>query len=209
MFVDFHDDIEMHRGGDLPHWEQDGKIQYVTFRLGDSLPQSRIADLKEAIENFKNRNPEPWDEATKQKYWRIIGPVEERLLDQGYGSCVLKYPHLRQFLIDALAFKNMENYRILSYVIMPNHVHILLQVFPGRKLSNILHSVKRFAAREINKCLNRSGGLWLDESFDRLVRSKDHLEYNLVYIRNNPKYIREGEYFVWRDEEFINQILQG
>ncbi len=29
----------------LPHWRQDGATYFVTFRLGDSLAQSRIHEL--------------------------------------------------------------------------------------------------------------------------------------------------------------------
>lgn len=36
----------------LPHWRQDGATYFVTFRLGDSLPQSKLRELKRIKEQW-------------------------------------------------------------------------------------------------------------------------------------------------------------
>jgi len=74
---------------------------------------------------------------------------------------------------------------------MPDHVHLLLKpvVFESDddfSLSKILQGIKGFSAREINKSRGRKGALWLDESYDRIIRDYDEYLEKWNYIRDNP-----------------------
>lgn len=52
---------EIHRyGRDLPHWEQEESMQFVTFRLRDSLPASRVGQWKEERKIWMGHHPLPW-----------------------------------------------------------------------------------------------------------------------------------------------------
>ena len=53
-------------------------------------------------------------------------------------------------------------------------------------LPQILHSWKSFCANQINKITGSRGAVWHQESFDRIVRSPDHLARIQAYIRDNP-----------------------
>ena len=71
-------------------------------------------------------------------------------------------------------------------VIMPDHVHAIFRITDGSTLGQILHSVKSFSSNEINKLLSRSGPLWLDESFDHIIRHGNEWEEKAEYVRQNP-----------------------
>src|SRR5437764_14969303 len=73
---------------------------------------------------------------------------------------------------------------------MPNHVHILVKPLGGNSISDILHSWKSFTANAVNRELNRSGPLWMEESFDTIVRNAEHLNACRDYIAQNPKKAR-------------------
>jgi REP element-mobilizing transposase RayT len=80
-------------------------------------------------------------------------------------------------------------------VVMPNHVHLAftpLRDANGNefRLAEILHALKSYTAHEINKRLKRKGHVWLDESFDHVLRSDESLEARIEYIRQNP--VRRG-----------------
>jgi len=61
---------------------------------------------------------------------------------------------------------------------MPNHLHLILWPTPDQVLSEILRSRKRYAARQANPLLGRTGGSFREhESYDHWIRR---------YIRNNP-----------------------
>ena len=206
MFLDKNAEIEMKTGGNLPHWHQCGKVQFVTFRLADSLPTTVLRTLNEAVTEFKQRHAEPWDMDTRRQYWKLIGPMEERLLSNSHGSCVLRHSNIRTIVSDALKFNAGIAYDLLAYVIMPNHVHLLIRPYDSVTLSRIMHSIKRFSANRINKALHRSGMLWMPESYDRIVRSADELRHYVDYIRKNPKYLRYDEFELFVNDNFSEYI---
>ena len=176
---------------------QDETMQFVTFRLADSLPKSVCEDLYERVELFKSSHPEPWDNLTKQLYWKEFGPLQQKYLDNGYGACWLKYPECRKILIEAIAYKDNIDYIVDSYVIMPNHVHILFQPLGIKKTEDILHSIKRHSARYINKHVGRSGRFWMKESFDRMVRGIDDHKRHQHYILANPRFLPDGWFAIY------------
>ncbi len=85
--------------------------------------------------------------------------------------------------------KRLNNY---AFCIMPNHVHWVFKVLEKDEngepvyLQDILYSIKRFSANQINKHLNRSGALWQKESFDTTIRDHTHLYNSIEYTLNNP-----------------------
>ena len=104
----------------------------------------------------------------------------------GFGSCFLKNVKIAQIVQDALLFWDNKKYKLLAWVIMPNHVHLLLLPKEGFKVSEILHSIKSFTANQANKILQRKGEFWQHESFDRFIRNYEHFERTVSYIENNP-----------------------
>ena len=197
MFFDPNEEVQINTSGILPHWHQDGKMQYVTFRLADSLPKSVCQDLHERVSQFKKTHPEPWDEIVKQLYWKEIGPMQHRLLDNGYGSCILRNRECRKVLVDTIAYRDDIDYKVISYVIMPNHVHMLILPLAKCKLNYILNSIKKFSAKKINHIIGKTGPLWMKESFDRIVRNEDSYKHYYNYIIANPRYLSPSDYTLY------------
>lgn len=197
MFFDPHEEVDISVSGKLPHWHQKGKLQYVTFRLADSLPKSKCQELQERITQFREKHPEPWDAQTKLLYWKEIGPMQHKLLDNGYGSCILRNLECRQIVSDAISYKDNVNYKIISYVIMPNHVHMLILPLGENKIKDIIHSIKRYSAFQINKKIGRKGQLWMRESFDRLVRNEDTYKHYYNYIIANPRFLPASDFTLY------------
>ncbi|MDE5794040.1 MAG: transposase [Muribaculaceae bacterium] len=201
MYLDKYKDIEQCYGGNLPHMHQDGTTQYVTFRLADSLPATKIQELNDLISQFKKANPEPWDQETQIDYWKMIGPKSERLLHNGYGNCLLRFPEVRKILIDSISYYDEKKYIVYAYIIMPNHVHMLIRPLGKYKIRDILHGIKGFSGFGINKLTCSHGEFWMRESFDRLVRSEAAYEHYMRYIISNPRNLREGEFALYVREE--------
>jgi len=98
---------------------------------------------------------------------------------------------LRVLVLNACRYFDGHRFTLWAGVVMPDHVHLLLRPderAPGEwwPLSSVLHSIKSFASNQINKRLNRSGSVWLDESFDRIVRDEQEFLEKWNYIRMNP-----------------------
>jgi len=93
-------------------------------------------------------------------------------------------------VVDTLKLFDSQRYELLAWCVMPNHVHVVLQLFPGVQLSTVVHSWKSFTAKQANRILNRSGTFWQREYYDRLMRDGNELDRAIAYVANNP--IRAG-----------------
>jgi primosomal protein N' len=99
--------------------------------------------------------------------------------------------------LEACHFWHGNKIKCYAACVMPDHVHLLIQPLPVQEaekegvhpLSEILHSIKSFSAHEVNKAMKRSGPVWMDESFDRMIRSEADLHKTWDYIWNNPRRI--------------------
>ncbi|XAM01134.1 class I tRNA ligase family protein [Phycisphaeraceae bacterium D3-23] len=97
----------------------------------------------------------------------------------------------RKIALDAAMHWHGERMDLHAAVVMPDHVHLLLTPYMAdegnwHSLSALLHSIKSFSANQINRVRGATGSLWLDESFDRIVRDEDEFYEKWNYIRNNP-----------------------
>ena len=165
----------------LPHWRQDGATYFVTFRLADSLPNEvyiRWKQEREAAVRAAGAASEPVMEKFREQM--------ESQLDDAHGACWLKNPDVADMVENALRHFDGERYVLGRYVIMPNHVHLVVRPLMEHKLSDIIHAWKSFTAHEANQLLGREGEFWQDESFDHIVRNEASLEKFGRYIQENP-----------------------
>jgi REP element-mobilizing transposase RayT len=87
---------------------------------------------------------------------------------------------------------------------MPDHVHVILQPIEidgtVEPLGNIVGDIKRYTAHKINDILGRKGSLWLDESYDRIIRDDEEYRRISRYIFENPVkagLVEHGEDWKW------------
>ena len=123
----------------LPHYNADHKYQMITYRLADSLPQNLRPKLG-SPQDFAGKN---LSEPQKRKR-------TEETLDKGYGSCLLGIGEVAQAQINNWKHFDGVKYDLVSYVIMPNHVHILIKTKPDYQLSKIVWGWKTFVSKYVN-----------------------------------------------------------
>ena len=175
----------------LPHWQQDNTLVFVTWRLADSLPQTKLLEIEETQRTFLSSHPEPWDDATRLLHRKHVSLECEAFLDTGHGACFLQAEQMRDSVESALHHFDGTRYRLHAFVVMPNHVHVLFEALPGHPQDKILHTWKSYSANVINEALSRQGPLWQDESWDRLIRNEAHYRNCVQYIQsNNPRIAR-------------------
>lgn len=186
LFFDEHTELDItHR--DRPHWKQAGKVHFVTWRLADSLPQAKLRELeldREAwLRKYGGADVRSLDPGVRREYYRLFHERVERWLDAGVGTCVLRQPGPKKEMIDTLHHFVGSRYRLGTFAVAGNHVHVLVVPNEGVDLSSITHSWKSYSAKSINKLLGRTGQLWKEECFDHIVRSEASFWKFDKYIR--------------------------
>jgi UDP-N-acetylenolpyruvoylglucosamine reductase len=92
----------------------------------------------------------------------------------------------RDIVVACLRYYKDQQYRLLAYVVMDDHVHVIVDLLPGFELHQVVKSWKGVSARRINQAHGTIGSLWQDETWDRIVRTEEELYEKLHYILNNP-----------------------
>lgn len=159
-----------HENGYLPHRDEPGLVQFVTFRLADAFPEELRDEWESllAIETDRERQLEL-----------------EAYLDKGRGECVLRRSDIAKLVEDSLRFRHGVQYDLRAWAIMPNHVHVLFQV-QDVPMSQLVDAWKGYTAKEANKILGRKGRFWQDGYWDTYMRGGDHEVRTRRYIETNP-----------------------
>lgn len=118
-----------HSRGYLPHFESAEVVQHVTYHLADSLPTSVLERFEAELKST------PLEKRDSERRKRL-----EAWLDAGHGSCVLRHSRIAAGVQDAILYFDAQRYRLFAWVVMPNHVHVLLRVINGWTLARVLDS---------------------------------------------------------------------
>jgi REP element-mobilizing transposase RayT len=88
----------------------------------------------------------------------------------------------------AMAIRHFDSlrYRLHAYVVMNDHVHVLVELLADYRLEQVIYSWKSYTANLIQREFGRQGGIWQEEYFDRVVRDDEEYAQKRDYILNNP-----------------------
>ena len=159
-----------HSRGYLPHFDMPGLVQFINYRLDDAMPaglRQEWAALLEIDDELKRRT-------------KIMD-----YLDRGCGSCLFRDHHAAGVVEENWLHFDGKNYRLLAWVVMPNHVHLLVEIWQTPQ-SQLIKDWKGYTARRINRLLGRRGKLWQDDYWDRYIRDELHFRKVVHYIESNP-----------------------
>ncbi len=155
----------------LPHCDIPGAPVHVTFRAGDSVPLEVIRGWQYELQH------RPQAESA-----RVLRRRVDKYLDKGVGSCPLRLESSARLVETALLHFNREKYDLHAWVVMPNHVHVLLTPAEGHPLYRTVQSWKSFTSRRFGG----QGQLWQPDFFDRQIRSEHHMARTMMYIEFQP-----------------------
>jgi putative transposase len=125
----------------LPHWHPEGRAIFVTWRLYGSLPEHIIVQIRQS------------EDRSGRQFARV-----EALLDKAvFGPLWLERPEIASDVQACIlkGSRELQQYALLAYVIMPNHVHLLVE--PRLPLRRIMSGIKGTSAFHANRILRRSG----------------------------------------------------
>ena len=182
----------------LPHWSQAGTLCFITFRAWDSMPQHVVMQwLAERNAFLLKHGIDPQLPTWQAEFQKLASEEQAEFhellsqrwsdqLDRCCGSCVMRRPEIAQIVVDSLQHFDEDRYWLTDFVVMPNHVHVLVSFPDESALLQQCESWKHFTATKINRTLRRNGRFWQQDGFDHLVRSVDQFYYLRKYIAENP-----------------------
>ncbi len=197
--------------GDLPHLTPIGGRFFVTFSQDDALPQRELERLRrfyhDELNNISNQelSSKEADLLTKAARRHHFRRYEQQLDGQKYGSCKLSNPENAALVVEQILRFDGELYDALAYCVMPNHVHLVLDlglqidkledkgvhheeiVAAYKQLGYVMNRIKGASSRYINQRTNSSGKLWRRESYDHWIRPWEPVDNFCRYVWKNPE----------------------
>ncbi len=197
--------------GHLPHWDQAHSTYFITWRTADSIPRDIWLRWREERDTWLlahdiNPSSRDWrldfemlDEEARADFRQFASSLE-KTLDGCHGECALRDPQTARWVAEALHHFDGSRYVLGDYVVMPNHVHLLVGGLARDAMLKQVESWKKWTALKINQGLQRRGRFWQDESFDHLVRNESSFEKFRAYIARNPVIARlqSCEFTLWQ-----------
>ncbi len=181
--------LKVREGAYLPHWTCENAIYHVVFRLADSLPKSVLESWsreRDAIVEVAQQMRRGLSETEEKRLVYLHSENVEKYLDAGHGECLLMRSEFAELVANALKHFDGERYRLHAWCLMPNHVHIIVDMIDSYKLSEVVHSWKSFTSNIVNRTLGRNGQLWQREAYDHIIRSEKEYRFQLSYVLDNP-----------------------
>jgi putative transposase len=179
-----------HERGYLPHCDFPGLVQFVTFRLADSMPVSRRGE---------------WEHLLKIEDDREKRTKLEEYLDRGIGECHLRDPRIAKIIEDALLHFHSARYELLAWCVMTNHVHALVHIWqmPLWKMvqnwkvrvenqrRQALLAERRAPSRQVSAANSNEprrcpAFQWQREYWDTFMRDEAQEKTAIRYIESNP-----------------------
>lgn len=182
-----------HERGYLPHRDEPGLTQFVTFRLADSFPESLRSE---------------WEHLLKLEDDRARRQQLEAYLDNGRGDCHLRRPDIASLIEDNFRQFAGQRYELRAWTLMPNHVHVLFKV-RAVPMSEIVGAWKKHTGRLAHKLLGEQGAFWAEGYFDTYMRDAEHERKTVHYIENNPTkagLVLDPKHWPWSSARFRDEF---
>ena len=157
-----------HNRGYLPHYDQEGKYQSITYRLGDSLPFELL--------NRKLGSPHSNAELSSnhQSHDAKKRVLSESIMDLSLGACTLRERSVAEKKIEAWKHFDGKRYDLISYVVMPNHCHLLIKTYDDWPISSLVSSWKKHVTYFVRK----DEELWQKYCNSYYAYKENYLKYN-------------------------------
>lgn len=152
-----------------------GALRLVTLMLDDALPQEKVAGIIDSLPHEEQR----------ERQRRL-----HHLLDSGYGSCLLARADVAELLDNALQSFNGRQVELVSFVIMPSHIHILAGANCGYRMEQVLLALMNWTEERLDAELGIEGRVWSRQYREQVIRDEEHMFAAIDFIHNDP--VRAG-----------------
>ena len=187
--------VTVTKGTRVDHWDLSNCVYHVCFRLADSVPQDVLNSWRgerEVLLARRRGEGLPIDSEDFEHALWVLSDRAAAFLDSGYGECLLAKKDAGDVVLTTILHDHGCKYIVHAIGIMPNHVHVLVQPLADCQLMKIVDQWKRITAHRINKLLGRSGQVWREDHYNRIVRDREEYRNQLNYVMGNDMVMSWG-----------------
>ena len=203
----------------LPHYQPEGYTFFITFRLTGSLPINVIERLKAEYKNhIKDLESLKSNKEKQSKYleakWNYFEKFDS-FLDKYSNNNFLKNEVVARLVYDSILFRDRQQYNLICFCIMPNHVHTVFTPV-DRDLSrsqlpteNVDRDLSRFTNNIANNSdINVALQFPIVTNILRLLKGSTARECNKILNRTGAFWQHESYDHVIRSEDELNRIIE-
>jgi REP element-mobilizing transposase RayT len=170
----------------LPHWIVNYGCYAVTIRCHGTLPKYIVTRLHHELEESKDITPKSHlAHQERNKSYHIL----DNYLDRGFGYAPFYNTSIAIEFSKWLSAYNHDEISFDSFVVMPNHIHLITKPITVNSIEEFTSAIRRFKARSarlLNQRLQRNGTFWQKSWYDRWIRNEPEWHHWANYIKNNP-----------------------
>ncbi len=98
-----------------------------------------------------------------------------------------------------------KRFYLLRFVVMPEHLHLMLVPSGNNTISFIMQEIKKGSARLINANGRIKGKVWMDEYYESVIRGERDFIMRMQYMANNP--VKRG--LVEKAEDYLYSSINS
>ncbi len=143
--------------------------------------------------------------------------IEHVVIKGNNGMTVFKDDKDCNYFMNLLHSKQEKSTILISYVLMNNHVHLILKENSPDKISNLIMKVCGTYSTWFNQKHGRSNALFRHRFYNESIEEEAHLLNAIHYIHNNPvkaRLVSHPQYYKWSsyneyngDEKYIDKSV--
>ncbi len=177
--------------GDLPHWQVENGRYFVTIHLHGAVPEVAHQRIRELSAEFRRSDVDCKDNVDHQylELSRRIFLEMERWLDRSPAVAHFRHAPLAEMIVESIEHRQHRRiWEMLSFVVMPSHLHLFFELNNDLSLKRELEKFKRWTGHQASKMDTQFSNtrFWQTEWFDHWSRSEEGDEKIMRYIQNNP-----------------------
>ena len=116
-------------------------------------------------------------------FWENVGAIIDRPQDVELSTCGKMVDQTIQNISSTYPSLSLE-----SYVIMPNHIHILLRICANEHGRPLVAPTMSRVVKQLKGIVSKQAGIgiWQKSFHDHIIRNREDYEEHLRYIYENP-----------------------
>jgi carbamoyl-phosphate synthase large subunit len=163
------------------------EFYFVTMHLRDALPehvQEEGAAEHERIQSMVAAGT--IGESERKQFGKMLEDWFDRFLDAGDGSAPFINDDLAKLVDDSLRQFDAARYRLHAWVVMPNHIHAVIEPAEGFRLAEVLQLWRQSIDKKVGLARRHEEPLWEPEFYSSRILSQEDYERYVSEVLDDP-----------------------